>query len=1027
MNLCPLALTISQQDKAQCDFHMKPSIKILFTLALFVLCSLSFLLIKRISNMGQAAHWVNHSNVVRLALSETLSMLKDAEADQRGFLLSKDSAFLEHYNLRQERLHKHLDSLRALVSDNPTQLKQADTLQTLVNIRLQLLQGLMTDYGVQAPATMPKLKTDLLAGKQVMDAVKDRLQLMETIEQQLLRQRTTESQQYGFTTPLHTVLLTAAALLIILFALYKLRKQLLLSHQLSQLADQKAQKAGSLLENAERVAGMASWEWNLATQKVDRSDNLYRLFGYEPGNFETGTDSFLPLVDEEDRSHLLQKLEQCRNQDVSTSTCQFWITRKDLSRRYLQCIFQFNKNEKGEDILTGTMQDITEEHLLRQEAQQRAYLAEQVVEHNVDMIMIVDTHLRLTLWNKALEEAFGLSRQEVLGRKLTDVFPYLEGDIKLRLTQEALQGKETLRQQVPFLKSQKTGQASYIPIRDGKGAIEGVLIITHDITELKQAAGQLKESNIRFEQAEEAGHLGSYRRNIQTGEITASENLYRLFGFEPGSVTPTIEMFSQMLHPEDQLQTMETIQNNLETGVHTPIRCRIIRNDGAIRYIKVSAMPVQNEKGETVLYGSVLDTTDEELLQQQLEQRTALMESIIENSDNFITAIDTDMRFIIWNKTIEKAIGLRKEDVIGKKLLEVYPSVENHPNYKLVQAGLRGKPSYSKEFTDPKTGVTAEISHIPLRDNEGKVTGLLIVSYDITEKKKAAQRLEKANTDLQLRNKALQEAYALNRHMITELKKAEKELKEKNRQLQQSNEELTSFNYIASHDLQEPLRKIQTFASYLEATDENLSEQGKSYVKRMQVAAARMRALINDLLAYSKIDIEIEEPKQVDLNSILKCAQSSLSSSIDEKGAIIIADELPVVKGVSFKLQQLFENLIGNAVKYCAPGVVPVVNITSEKVLAGKDAAMGLQPDTPYFHISFKDNGIGFEQEYANKIFELFQRLHKQNEYPGTGLGLAICKKIVHNLGGHIQASSSPGEGSVFEIFLPVGEVLEAA
>ena len=191
----------------------------------------------------------------------------------------------------------------------------------------------------------------------------------------------------------------------------------------------------------------------------------------------------------------------------------------------------------------------------------------------------------------------------------------------------------------------------------------------------------------------------------------------------------------------------------------------------------------------------------------------------------------------------------------------------------------------------------------------------------------------------------------------------------------------------------------------------------------MQKAAARMRALINDLLTFSKIDIEKEEPEQVDLNSILKIAQCTLKSAIDEKGAVIIADELPEVKGVSFKLQQLFENIIGNAIKYCAPGVVPVVNITCEKVLTDKEATMGLQPDTAYYHLCFKDNGIGFEQEYADKIFELFQRLHNLNEYPGTGLGLAICKKIVQNLGGHIQASSTPGEGSVFEVYLPVDEV----
>jgi PAS domain S-box-containing protein len=726
----------------------KVSLKVLFTLALLVLFSLSFLLIKRISNMSQAADWVNHTNVTRLALSETLSLLKDAEADQRGFLLSGDSSFLNNCNFSKDCLNNHFDTLRALMSDNPGQLKQVDTLQVLVNKRLELLQSLLAVHGKTAPSTGTDLKKGMLVGKHTMDAVKSRLQLMENIEQQLLKQRITESRHYVFTTPLLAMLLTIAALLIIILAFNKLRKQLSISNHQGQLANQEAQK--------------------------------------------------------------------------------------------------------------------------------RAYLVEQVVENNIDMIMVLDTELRLTIWNKALEEAFGLPRHEVLGRKITDVFPYLEGDIKIRYSKEALQGKETIRQEVPFLRSQRIGQASYIPLKDTNGNIEGVLIITHDITELKQATEFQKENNIRFEQAEEAGQLGSYRRNVQTGEVVASKNMYRLFGFEPGSIIPNMEMFYKMVHPDDQQQTIQTIQSNLSSGVFVPIRCRIIRNDGATRYIKASAIHVQNEKGEMIIYGSILDNTDEELLKQQLEEINA-------------------------------------------------------------------------------------------------------------------------------------------------------ELKEKNRQLQQSNEELTSFNFIASHDLQEPLRKIQTFASFLEETEEGLSEQGRNNVKRMLAAATRMRALINDLLAFSLVDIQNEEPERVDLNSIVQCAQSSLRTALDEKGAIIKASQLPEVQGTSFQLQQLFENIIGNAVKYCDPGTTPVVNITSAKVPADKAATIGLQPGTSYYQICFRDNGIGFEQEYAGKIFELFQRLHTQSHYPGTGLGLAICRKIVQHHHGHIRATSHPGEGSLFEIFLPVAAVREAA
>jgi signal transduction histidine kinase len=170
-----------------------------------------------------------------------------------------------------------------------------------------------------------------------------------------------------------------------------------------------------------------------------------------------------------------------------------------------------------------------------------------------------------------------------------------------------------------------------------------------------------------------------------------------------------------------------------------------------------------------------------------------------------------------------------------------------------------------------------------------------------------------------------------------------------------------------------------------------------------------------------------QELEPVDLNDILKLAKSSLRASLDEKMAIMNTSDLPIIQGVSFQMQQLFENIIGNAVKYSIPGMVPVVTITTKGISAAYAKTIGLRPDWSYHCISVQDNGIGFEQQYADKIFELFQRLHSKNEYPGTVLGLAICKKIVQNHGGHIKATSKLGEGSVFEIFLPVAKVLEIA
>jgi hypothetical protein len=267
---------------------------------------------------------------------------------------------------------------------------------------------------------------------------------------------------------------------------------------------------------------------------------------------------------------------------------------------------------------------------------------------------------------------------------------------------------------------------------------------------------------------------------------------------------------------------------------------------------------------------------------------------------------------------------------------------------------------------------------------------------------------------------------------ITDIKMAKEEhiilnkvLAEKNRELEQSNKELASFNFMASHDLQEPLRKIQTFCSFLLKEESLNSNSSKMFLGRMQQAATGMRTLINDLLTFSQTSLQQKEITSVNLSDILEEVKFSLKASIDEKEAIISAAKLPVVKGIKFQLYQLFQNLIGNAIKYSKPNVAPMISITSDIIKGARIES--LQPGDLYWHLCIKDNGIGFDQEYANTIFELFQRLHTKSDYPGTGIGLAICKKIIQNHHGHIRASAQPDEGATFEIFLPVAKVLQPA
>lgn len=245
-------------------------------------------------------------------------------------------------------------------------------------------------------------------------------------------------------------------------------------------------------------------------------------------------------------------------------------------------------------------------------------------------------------------------------------------------------------------------------------------------------------------------------------------------------------------------------------------------------------------------------------------------------------------------------------------------------------------------------------------------------------------------------------------------------LREKNTDLERNNKELVEFNYAASHDLQEPLRKIQTFISRINDKEkDNLSETGKEYMERIVVAASRMRVLIDDLLQYSRTNKTDTSFEEVDLNDTALASIQELSQLIEETNATVHFTELPKVKGIPFQLRQLFINLINNSIKYRKLNQPPIITVTYDKIKASEEEEIDDNSNRIYHKITFMDNGIGFHPDDSKKIFLLFNRLHAKDSYPGTGVGLAICKKIVKNHYGFICADGQPDEGAQIVIYLP--------
>lgn len=255
---------------------------------------------------------------------------------------------------------------------------------------------------------------------------------------------------------------------------------------------------------------------------------------------------------------------------------------------------------------------------------------------------------------------------------------------------------------------------------------------------------------------------------------------------------------------------------------------------------------------------------------------------------------------------------------------------------------------------------------------------------------------------------------------VSEICKANEILASKNQELEDNNAALASFSYMASHDLQEPLRKIRTFSKLIiQAENKGLQPVVKNYLNRISDSTARMQSLIDDLLSYSKTSSEELVFEQTDLTVIVREVTGNLQESMDEKRAVVHMDKLPVLPVLVVQVRQLFENLIANALKYSRPMTAPEIHISTEDISARESRALGDNTSKRYVKICVRDNGIGFEQEYADKIFDLFTRLHGREEYAGTGIGLAICKKIMLNHKGMIKAVGQPGCGSVFYLYFP--------
>ncbi len=427
-------------------------------------------------------------------------------------------------------------------------------------------------------------------------------------------------------------------------------------------------------------------------------------------------------------------------------------------------------------------------------------------------------------------------------------------------------------------------------------------------------------------------------------------------------------------------------------------------------YYNFSYTPLFDQEGSVyAILDIAIDVTAQVMARQKIEEAKAGLRGAVELAQLGTWSIDIATNGLTYSDRLIDWFGY---DPGAQPYSEVIPILHEDDRQRVETAvawalNPASNGVYNETYTvmHPKTG-KKRILHAQGKtvfDATGKAVRMNGTAQDITIQRELQVTLE---NEVQLRTRQLQASI---------------------HDLERSNQNLQQFAYIASHDLQEPLRKIQSFGDILKSQYASQLGEGVDLLQRMQVAASRMSGLIKDLLAFSRISTRQEAAAVVSLEEVVKAVLNDLELVIQETGAVVEISPLPTVKGDPSQLSQLFQNLLSNALKFQPadpPGAltVPHIRVTTKQVSA-TDLPPSIKPireTAAYSCIDVVDNGIGFDQKYAERIFQVFQRLHGRNEFAGTGIGLAICEKVVANHGGAITAVSQPGRGATFSVYLPV-------
>lgn len=772
----------------------------------------------------------------------------------------------------------------------------------------------------------------------------------------------------------------------------------------------KLEESQRLYKQAQELARMGSFSWNVQTGDVYWSDEVYKIYELPFGDKVTFGDAFRPVVEE--HKALVQKsiddlLATKKGQNIS-----YAIRKKDGGLKYVNLFTDAMLAKDGSvACVVGTTQDVTEKeeliHRLREseqlykQAQALAKMGNWTYDLTTNTVGWSDEMFAIYEKPKGDSLSVGEWKSFLTPEEAEQMFTAMDEVVRDHKPLDVTHHITTSSGAKKVL--HRRGEVVYGP----DGTAVKIIGTTQDITEQFKTQAELRDSQNFIRKITDAtpSIISSY--NINTGKYTfISGGLEKLLGYPTHeAMEKGVAFFAGIIHPDDAVALQEKNEKVLEEVNGNPDKkdtvaeftYRMRHRDGDYRWFHTYGTVFDfNAEGKVEhILNITLDVTEQKQAVETIREQEYFIQQIADASPTILYLFDVPSQSMAYiNREAFFVLGYLPEEITEEG--SNVTSLLYHPDDLPL---LPGRTQSRKNFQQVDSMIQYECR---MKHKDGDYRWLLV--------REIVFKSEENGGISQIIGAALD---------ITRRKEMERTILQNAHQLEQSNASLEEFAYVASHDLKEPLRKISTFGDRLAASQaDRLSNEGQIYLNKIIDASQRMQAMISDLLSISMISGNRQFEK-VSLQKIMADTLQTLEFKIEQQNAVVRYNALPEANVVPSQFRQLFQNLIANSLKFVRDGVQPVIAVEWKTVTDEEVTAYQVAKAPSYLRIAFSDNGIGFENEYAQKIFAIFHRLHGRSEYEGSGIGLAICKKIVEHHGGVIFASGQPGAGATFTLIIP--------